>query len=246
MIIPAIDLIEGSVVRLYQGDYEQKTEYKLDPIDVVHSYADQGAKWLHIVDLTGAKDTSKRQLDLIAKMVATGRMQFQAGGGIRSEQDVAQLLEIGVKRVVIGSLAVKEPELVKGWITKYGADAIVLALDINIDESGNKFIATHGWQENSGVSIEALLEDFLSVGAKHVLCTDISRDGTLQGANHQLYTEMTERFPTVGWQASGGIGKLDDIAILKPTKVSGVILGRALLEGKFTVEQAISCWNTTS
>ncbi|WP_299079368.1 1-(5-phosphoribosyl)-5-[(5-phosphoribosylamino)methylideneamino]imidazole-4-carboxamide isomerase [uncultured Paraglaciecola sp.] len=244
MIIPAIDLIDGSVVRLYQGDYEQKTEYKLDPIDVVNSYADQGAKWLHIVDLTGAKNTSKRQLDLIGKMVATNRMDFQAGGGIRSEADVAQLLNIGVKRVVIGSLAVKEPELVKGWITKYGADAIVLALDINIDESGNKFIATHGWQENSGVSIEALLEDLLSVGAKHVLCTDISRDGTLQGANHQLYTQMTEQFPTVGWQASGGIGNLDDIAILKPTNVSGVILGRALLEGKFTVEQAIACWNS--
>ena len=243
MIIPAIDLIEGSVVRLYQGDYEQKTEYKLDPIDVVHSYADQGAQWLHIVDLTGAKDTSKRQLEL---MVATGRMQFQAGGGIRSEEDVAQLLEIGVKRVVIGSLAVKEPELVKGWITKYGAEAIVLALDINIDESGNKFIATHGWQENSGVSIEDLLNDFLSVGAKHVLCTDISRDGTLQGANHQLYTEMTKQFPTVGWQASGGIGNLNDIAVLKPTNVSGVILGRALLEGKFTVKQAIECWNTAS
>lgn len=243
MIIPAIDLIDGSVVRLYQGDYEQKTEYKLDPVEVVNNYADQGAQWLHIVDLTGAKDTSKRQLELIGKMVATNRMQFQAGGGIRNEQDVAQLLEIGVKRVVIGSLAVKQPKLVKGWITKYGADAIVLALDINIDEAGNKFIATHGWQENSGVSIEALLEDFLSVGAKHVLCTDISRDGTLQGANHQLYTEMTARFPTVGWQASGGIGNLDDIAILKPTNVSGVILGRALLEGKFTVEQAIKCWN---
>lgn len=243
MIIPAIDLIEGSVVRLYQGDYEQKTEYKLDPIDVVHDYADQGAKWLHIVDLTGAKDTDKRQLELIGKMVATGRMQFQAGGGIRSEQDVAQLLDIGVKRVVIGSLAVKEPELVKSWISKYGAESIVLALDINIDQDGNKFIATHGWQENSGVSIEALLEDFLSVGAKHVLCTDISRDGTLQGANHQLYAEMTQRFPTVGWQASGGIGNLDDIAVLKPTHVSGVILGRALLEGKFTVKQAIQCWN---
>jgi len=241
MIIPAIDLIEGSVVRLYQGDYEQKTEYKLDPIDVVHSYADQGAKWLHIVDLTGAKNTSKRQLELIGKMVATGRMHFQVGGGIRSEADVKQLLDIGVKRVVIGSLAVKEPELVKGWITKYGAEAIVLALDINIDDSGNKFIATHGWQENSGVSIEALLENFLSVGAKHVLCTDISRDGTLQGANHQLYTEMTKQFSSVGWQASGGIGNLTDIAVLKPTKVSGVILGRALLEGKFTVEQAIEC-----
>ena len=244
MIIPAIDLIAGSVVRLYQGDYEQKTQYNIDPIDIVHSYADQGAQWLHIVDLTGAKDTSKRQLELIGKMVATNRMQFQVGGGIRSEADVTQLLEIGVKRVVIGSLAVKEPELVKGWITKYGAEAIVLALDINIDESGNKFIATHGWQENSGVSIETLLENFLSVGAKHVLCTDISRDGTLQGANHQLYTEMVQRFPTVGWQASGGIGNLDDIAVLKPTHVSGVILGRALLEGKFTVEQAIACWNS--
>lgn len=242
MIIPAIDLIEGSVVRLYQGDYEQKTQYELDPIDVVNSYADQGAKWLHIVDLTGAKDTSKRQLTLIGDMVATGRMQFQAGGGIRSEQDVAQLLALGVKRVVIGSLAVKEPELVKSWVTKYGSEAIVLALDINIDEQGNKFIATHGWQENSGVSLEALLEDFLSVGAKHVLCTDISRDGTLQGANHQLYSEMAAKFPTIEWQASGGIGNLDDIEVLKPTNVSGVILGRALLEGKFTVEQAIARW----
>lgn len=244
MIIPAIDLIEGSVVRLYQGDYEQKTQYELNPIDVVHSYADQGAKWLHIVDLTGAKDTSKRQLKLIGDMVATGRMQFQAGGGIRNEQDVAQLLGLGVKRVVIGSLAVKEPELVKGWVTKYGSEAIVLALDINIDEHGNKFIATHGWQENSGVSLEDLLNDFLSVGAKHVLCTDISRDGTLQGANHQLYREMAAKFPTIEWQASGGIGNLDDIAVLKPTHVSGVILGRALLEGKFTVEQAIECWQS--
>jgi phosphoribosylformimino-5-aminoimidazole carboxamide ribotide isomerase len=242
MIIPAIDLIEGSVVRLYQGDYEQKTQYQLDPVDVVHDYADQGAKWLHIVDLTGAKETDRRQLKLISEMVSTNRMDFQAGGGIRSEDDVAQLLDIGVKRVVIGSLAVKQPDLVKGWVQKYGSDAIVLALDINIDKTGNKMIATHGWQENSGVSIEVLLEDFLSVGAKHVLCTDISRDGTLQGANHQLYSEMTERFATVAWQASGGIGALSDITALKPTHVSGVILGRALLEGKFTVKEAIQCW----
>ena len=242
MIIPAIDLIEGSVVRLYQGDYEQKTEYKLDPVEVVNSYADQGAKWLHIVDLTGAKDTSKRQLELIGKMVATKRMHFQAGGGIRSEADVKQLLDIGVKRVVIGSLAVKQPELVKSWVTKYGAEAIVLALDVNIDEQGNKFIATHGWQEDSGVSLEALLDDFLTVGAKHVLCTDISRDGTLQGANAQLYADMKARFPDVIWQASGGIGGLNDISALKPTNVDGVILGRALLEGKFTVEEAIACW----
>lgn len=242
MIIPAIDLIDGSVVRLYQGDYEQKTQYEFDPVEVVHNYADQGAKWLHIVDLTGAKDTNKRQLTLIKKMVDTQRMQFQAGGGIRSEKDVAQLLQIGVKRIVIGSLAVKQPEVVKDWVKQYGPESIVLALDVNIDENGNKLIATHGWQQSSGVALEGLLEDFLSVGAKHVLCTDISRDGTLQGSNHQLYLEMAKQFPTVDWQASGGIGKLQDIEVLKPTGVSGVILGRALLEGKFTLKEAIQCW----
>ena len=242
MIIPAIDLIDGHVVRLYQGDYNQKTQYQLDPIDVVHQYADAGAQWLHIVDLTGAKDVEKRQLDLIKKMVDTGRMSFQSGGGIRSETDVSGLLDIGVKRVVIGSLAVKQPELVKSWITTYGPEAIVLALDVNINAQGQKCIATHGWQEDSGVEIEGLLEDMLSVGAKHVLCTDISRDGTLQGANAELYAEMKAQFPTVVWQASGGIGSLDDIERLKPTSVDGVILGRALLEGKFTLKQAIQIW----
>jgi len=242
MIIPAIDLIDGKVVRLFQGDYNQKTDYAFDPINVVNDYADQGANWLHIVDLTGAKDTQKRQLKLIEAMVKTNRMQFQAGGGIRSEDDVKQLLDIGVVRVVIGSLAVKQPELIKQWLTTYGSERIVLALDVNIDEKGNKLIATHGWQENSGVALDALLNDLLSAGAKHVLCTDISRDGTLQGANHQLYTEMCAQFPDVAWQASGGIGSLADIEVLKPTGVSGVILGRALLEGKFELKEAIACW----
>jgi phosphoribosylformimino-5-aminoimidazole carboxamide ribotide isomerase len=175
-------------------------------------------------------------------MVDTKRMKFQAGGGIRSEEEVTQLLETGVSRVVIGSLAVKQPELVKSWVEKYGPEHIVLALDINISESGEKLIATHGWQENSGVALEGLLEDFATVGAKHVLCTDISRDGTLQGANTELYQEMAARFPNVSWQASGGIGSIADIEALKPTNVGGVILGRALLEGKFTVKEAIACW----
>ncbi|GGW94707.1 1-(5-phosphoribosyl)-5-[(5-phosphoribosylamino)methylideneamino]imidazole-4-carboxamide isomerase [Alteromonas halophila] len=242
MIIPAIDLIDGRVVRLYQGDYQQKTQYEVDPIDVVNDYADQGASWLHIVDLTGAKDTSKRQLSLIQSMVDTHRMKFQAGGGIRSEAEVAQLLEAGVSRVVIGSLAVKQPELVKSWIQTFGAEHIVLALDVNIDEAGNKLIATHGWQQNSGIALEALLEDFSEVGVRHVLCTDISRDGTLQGANTALYQDVASKFATVSWQASGGIGSLADIEALKPTGVGGVILGRALLEGKFTVKEAIACW----
>ncbi|EWH09619.1 1-(5-phosphoribosyl)-5-[(5-phosphoribosylamino)methylideneamino] imidazole-4-carboxamide isomerase [Catenovulum agarivorans DS-2] len=242
MIIPAIDLIDGKVVRLYQGDYNQKTEYKLDPIDVLTTYAKGGAKWLHIVDLTGAKDTDKRQIELIKSMVDTGLMRFQAGGGIRRKRDVEQLLEAGVERVVIGSLAVKQPELVKSWIDTYGPNAIVLALDINIDEDGHKCIATHGWQENSGVKLEDLLADYKSVGVKHVLCTDISKDGTLTGSNVDLYSEVVEQFPHIHWQASGGIGQLDDIKALKPTKVSGVILGRSLLEGKFTIEEAIQCW----
>ncbi|TDF39613.1 1-(5-phosphoribosyl)-5-[(5-phosphoribosylamino)methylideneamino]imidazole-4-carboxamide isomerase [Alteromonadaceae bacterium M269] len=244
MIIPALDLIDGSIVRLYQGDYEQKTQYSLDPIETVHNYADQGAQWLHIVDLTGAKDTQKRQIELIKRMAATKRMRFQSGGGIRTEEDVAQLLEAGVERVVIGSLAVKEPELVKGWITKYGAEHIVLALDININDKGEKMIATHGWQEDSGVRLEDLLNDFLSVGCRHVLCTDISKDGTLSGSNKTLYKEVVAAYPSVQWQASGGIGSIQDIEDLKPTEVQGVILGRSLLEGKFTLEEAISCWQS--
>jgi phosphoribosylformimino-5-aminoimidazole carboxamide ribotide isomerase len=243
MIIPAIDLIEGKVVRLYQGDYNQTTEYKLDPIDVVHQYADDGAQWLHIVDLTGAKDTTKRQLTLISEMVATKRMKFQSGGGVRTKADVEGLLKAGVHRVVIGSLAVTQKEVVEQWMVEFGSEHIVLALDINIDELGNKFVATHGWQKDSGVSIEALIERYSKVGLKHVLCTDISRDGTLQGANDKLYKEVVAQFPDIQWQASGGIGSLRDIEVLKPTNVAGVILGRALLEGKFTVKQAIECWS---
>jgi phosphoribosylformimino-5-aminoimidazole carboxamide ribotide isomerase len=242
MIIPAIDLIDGKVVRLYQGDYEQTTEYTVDPISVVNQYADDGAQWLHIVDLTGAKDTSKRQLSLISDMVATKRMKFQSGGGVRTKSDVEGLLKAGVERVVIGSLAVTQPEVVEQWMVEFGPEHIVLALDINIDDEGNKFVATHGWQKDSGVSIESLIQRYSKVGLMHVLCTDISRDGTLQGANDSLYAEVAALFPDVQWQASGGIGNLNDIEVLKPTKVAGVILGRALLEGKFTVKEAITCW----
>lgn len=242
MIIPAIDLIEGKVVRLFQGDYAQRTQYEIDPIDVVKDYAAQGAKLLHIVDLTGAKEPTKRQIPLIKNMVATGLMRFQAGGGIRSKQDLVDLLDAGVERVVIGSMAVSQQDKVANWFKEFGADKIVLALDINIDQSGNKFVATHGWQEDSGQSIESLIAHYQKVGLKHVLCTDISKDGTLQGANNDLYKELVAAYPNIQWQASGGIGSLQDIRNLLPTEVQGVILGRALLEGKFTLGEAISCW----
>ncbi|WP_305403377.1 1-(5-phosphoribosyl)-5-[(5-phosphoribosylamino)methylideneamino]imidazole-4-carboxamide isomerase [Photobacterium leiognathi] len=243
MIIPALDLIEGQVVRLFQGDYGQVTEYKVDPAEQFNLYHQAGANWLHLVDLTGAKDTQARQLSLIEKLLKSTPANVQIGGGVRTEQDVADLLNAGAKRVVIGSTAVKQPEMVKGWMEKYGAEHIVLALDINIDDNGNRIVAVSGWQEDSGVTIEALLDDFLKVGLKHVLCTDISRDGTLAGSNVELYIDLCRQYPQVQFQSSGGIGSLDDIAALKGSGVAGVIVGRALLDGKFIAEQAFACWN---
>ncbi|WP_318462541.1 1-(5-phosphoribosyl)-5-[(5-phosphoribosylamino)methylideneamino]imidazole-4-carboxamide isomerase [Photobacterium leiognathi] len=243
MIIPALDLIEGQVVRLFQGDYGQVTEYKVDPAEQFNLYHQAGANWLHLVDLTGAKDTQARQLSLIEKLLKSTPANVQIGGGVRTEQDVADLLNAGAKRVVIGSTAVKQPEMVKGWMEKYGAEHIVLALDINIYDDGNRIVAVSGWQEDSGVTIEALLDDFLKVGLKHVLCTDISRDGTLAGSNVELYVDLCRQYPQVQFQSSGGIGSLDDIAALKGSGVAGVIVGRALLDGKFTAEQAFTCWN---
>lgn len=242
MIIPAIDLIDGKVVRLYQGDYGQKTEYSADPQGRFDDYVAQGATQLHLVDLDGAKDSTKRQLSVIRKLLANTKAPVQIGGGVRTEQDVIDLLDAGANRVVIGSTAVKDPATVAGWVEKYGADKIVLALDVNIDAQGQRKIAVAGWQEDSGVTIEALLAHYLPVGLKHVLCTDISRDGTLQGSNVALYRDLAAQFPQINWQASGGIGGIADIEALKGSGVGGVILGRSLLEGKFTVKEAIACW----
>ncbi|ACA86371.1 1-(5-phosphoribosyl)-5-[(5-phosphoribosylamino)methylideneamino]imidazole-4-carboxamide isomerase [Shewanella woodyi] len=242
MIIPAIDLIEGQVVRLYQGDYKQKTTFDLSPLSQLKSYQDQGASWLHIVDLTGAKDPDKRQTNLIADLVDGLDANIQVGGGIRSEAQVIELLDIGVKRVVIGSLAVKETALVQSWFEKYGAEAICLALDVNIDEQGEKIVAVSGWQSGGGKTLESLVEAFKPYGLKHALVTDISRDGTLQGANTQLYREIASSYPQIKWQASGGIASLDDVAAVRDSGANGIIIGKALLIENFNVEQAITCW----
>lgn len=242
MIIPAIDLIDGQVVRLYQGDYNQQTTFDLPPLDQLQSYEAQGAQWLHIVDLTGAKDPLKRQIALIAILVEGLNANIQVGGGIRSEAQVAELLAIGVKRVVIGSLAVKEPELVKKWFVKYGPEAICLALDVNIDEQGNKVVAVSGWQSGGGKSLEALVDIYREVGLTHALVTDISRDGTLTGANTALYQELAQTYPAIHWQASGGIATLDNVQAVRDSGAAGIIIGKALLINQFTVEEAIQCW----
>ena len=242
MIIPALDLIDGQVVRLFQGDYGQVTEYPVSVTEQFNLYHSSGADWLHMVDLTGAKDTSARQLDVIKTVLDKVSANVQIGGGIRTEQDVKDLLTAGAKRVVVGSTAVKNRPMVMEWFKKYGAEKIVLALDINIDANGNRHVAVSGWQENSGVAIEDLIEDYQSVGLKHVLCTDISRDGTLTGSNVDLYTDLCKQYPALHFQSSGGIGSLDDITALKNTGVTGVIVGRALLDGKFTAQEAMQCW----
>ncbi|MBL7637744.1 MULTISPECIES: 1-(5-phosphoribosyl)-5-[(5-phosphoribosylamino)methylideneamino]imidazole-4-carboxamide isomerase [Atlantibacter] len=242
MIIPALDLIDGTVVRLHQGDYGQQRDYGNDPLPRLQAYQAEGAQVLHLVDLTGAKDPAKRQIPLLKTLLAGVSVPVQVGGGVRTEEDVAALLEAGATRVVVGSTAVKSPELVKGWFKRFGAEHLVLALDVRIDENGTKQVAVSGWQENSGVTLEELVDAFLPVGLKHVLCTDISKDGTLKGSNVELYKEVCARFPSVAFQASGGIGGIKDIEALKGSGVKGVIVGRALLEGKFTVAEAVQCW----
>lgn len=242
MIIPALDLIDGKVVRLHQGDYGQQRDYGNDPLPRLQDYQQQGGEVLHLVDLTGAKDPAARQIPLLRKLLAGVSVPVQVGGGIRSEEDVAALLEAGASHVVIGSTAVRQPDVVKQWFTRFGADALVLALDVRIAADGRKNIAVSGWQEDSGVTLEQIVDEFLPYGLKHVLCTDISRDGTLSGSNVALYQEVCARYPQVAFQSSGGIGSLEDIAALRGSGVQGVIVGRALLEGKFTVKEAIACW----
>lgn len=242
MIIPALDLIDGKVVRLHQGDYGQQRDYGSDPLPRLQDYQRQGAEVLHLVDLTGAKDPAARQIPLLQKLLAGVTIPVQVGGGIRSKQDVAALLAAGASRVVVGSTAIKQPAEVQQWFRQYGAEAMVLALDVRIDASNRKEVAISGWQEAAGVTLEQVIEQFLPFGLKHVLCTDISRDGTLSGSNVALYKEITARYPQIAFQSSGGIGSLEDIAALRGCGVQGVIVGRALLEDKFTLTEAISCW----
>nr|WP_218057198.1 1-(5-phosphoribosyl)-5-[(5-phosphoribosylamino)methylideneamino]imidazole-4-carboxamide isomerase [Gilliamella apicola] len=242
IIIPALDLIDGSVVRLHQGDYKQKRDYGNDPLLRLQDYEKQGAKLLHLVDLTGAKDPQKRQILLIQNLINGVQIPVQVGGGIRTEKDIQSLLSAGAARIVIGSTAIKQPELVKQWFSKYGAERLVLALDVRINNQGNKYVAIHGWQEDSCQTLEQVIDDYLPYGLRHVLCTDISKDGTLSGSNVKLYQEISRKYPQIAFQASGGIGQLSDVKALKDSGVKGVIVGRALLEEKFTVQEAISCW----
>lgn len=242
MIIPAIDLIDGCVVRLHQGNYGARRDYGEDPLVRLQRYQASGAQLLHIVDLTGAKDPKARQIPLLRELLGSLSIPVQTGGGIRSADDVRSLLDAGAARVVVGSAAVKRTDEVAGWMKIFGADKLVLALDVRINKAGNAEVAVSGWQDNSGVLMDDLIRAFEPSGLRYVLTTDISKDGTLAGPNTALYAKLAQTFPNIDFQASGGIGSLDDIRAVSHTGAAGVIVGRALLEGKFTLEEAIECW----
>ncbi len=242
MLIPALDLIAGQVVRLQQGDFNRQTTYANSPLPIVAEYQAAGSEWLHLVDLDGARDPQQRQLNLIKQITAATTMKVQVGGGIRNRTDIEQLLAQGVARVVIGSTAVQQPQLVQQWLQDFGPEAIVLALDVNIDSTGEAFIATNGWQQASDVTLKEMLEAYLPYGLRHVLCTDISRDGMLSGSNINLYRQLKQQFPSIVLQASGGIATLDDLFNLQAINCDAAILGKSLLKGEFTLTEAFTCW----
>ena len=246
MIIPAFDLINGDIVRLYQGDYLNKKKYSLHLINALKEYYFKRVKMIHLVDLDGAKNIKNRQIKLLNNILSSISIPIQIGGGIRTSTDIDELLKAGAKRVVIGSSIIKNQNKIKEWLEIYGSDAIVLALDIRINSENNKEIYINGWKNKTNFILEEIIEYFLPSKLKHVLCTDISKDGTLLGPNISLYKELCNSFKTIKFQASGGVSTLQDIIALRKTGVNSVIIGRSLLEKKFTIEEAIACWQKES
>jgi len=238
-IIPAIDLREGRVVRLKQGDYGQQTTYESDPRELAQRYAAAGATWLHLVDLDGARSGGLDNLAVIESIARDG-MQIQAGGGVRNEDDLSRLFSAGVNRVVLGSVAIRDPELVANWLTRYGAEQLTIALDTR-EVDGQWALPSAGWTELESRTLDELAPWYAEKGARHLLCTDIDRDGMLAGFNLDLYRHLAKTVPDLAVQASGGVRSLDDIRAALEAGAKGVILGRALLEARFTIEQALAC-----
>ena len=236
-LIPAIDMKDGRCVRLFQGDFNAQTVYAEDPMEVFDRYLALGAQRVHLVDLDGAKDGSQGNLALIRKMVDRKAASIQVGGGLRTLDRVRELLDAGVKRAVIGSVAATAADEVIRWSGSVGPDRLVLAFDVRIDADGTPRLATHGWQVQSTASLWDTAARFAGHGIVNVLCTDVSRDGALTGPNLRLYREAVGRFPQIRWQASGGVAGIADLYALRDCGVAAVISGRALLENKMRPEE---------
>lgn len=226
-IIPAIDIIDGKAVRLTQGDYAQKKVYNENPLDVARSFENAGLGHLHLIDLDGAKAGKVVSWKIVESIVSNTSLQVDFGGGIKTKEEIEKLLSLGVHQVNLGSIAVKDPEKLTSWLKEFGSEKIILSADVK-----NQIISINGWQDNSTINITTFLRDFIQRGIEHVTCTDITTDGMLTGPNMELYQMILLSFPQLHLVASGGVSNLDDLHELKRIGVDGVIVGKAIYEGK--------------
>ncbi|MCM2313051.1 MAG: 1-(5-phosphoribosyl)-5-[(5-phosphoribosylamino)methylideneamino]imidazole-4-carboxamide isomerase [Steroidobacteraceae bacterium] len=238
LLIPAIDLRGGQCVRLLQGRFDAETVYASDPLDVLEKYLALGARQVHVVDLDGARDGSQGNRAAIRRIADRASLDaIQVGGGVRTRGVAEELFALGVARAVVGSVAVTQPDEVAAWLREFGPERVVLAFDVRLDEGGTPRLATHGWERQTETSLWDAVERYLPAGLRHVLCTDVARDGALSGPNVALYGECVRRYPHVCWQASGGVSAAADLHALAATGAAAVISGRALLEGRLNPEE---------
>ena len=237
LLIPSIDLRAGACVRLLHGDFAAETRYPLDAHELLGRYSLLGASWLHVVDLDGARDGTLGNSRLIHTLAAQPALRLQVGGGVRDAAVIDELLAHGVARVVIGSAAVERPEEVGRWLRSYGPERICIAFDVRLDALGVPRLHTRGWQHRTALSLWDAMAGFSGHGLRHVLCTDIDRDGALEGPNLELYSEALRRFAQIQWQASGGIANGGDLRALATLGMPAAISGKALLEERIGVEE---------
>jgi phosphoribosylformimino-5-aminoimidazole carboxamide ribotide isomerase len=238
IIYPAMDLMGGEVVRLSQGRFDARTVYPYDPAHALAAFAAAGAQWAHVVDLDGARAGAPVQHDLVAELARDAPLSLQVAGGFRTAKQIARMFDASVDRVVIGSLAVKQPDTVRSFLEEFGGERITLSLDVNVVD-GTPRVATAGWTEDSGQSLWDIAD--LYPEARHLLLTDIGRDGMLAGPNFDLLEEAGRRLPHLAIQASGGVSSLDDIRRLT---TAGAIVGKALWEGRIHLGEALAVART--
>lgn len=232
LIIPAIDIIGGQCVRLSKGDYDTVKVYEHDPLVMARQFEFRGFTHLHLVDLDGAKAGEVVNWPILEAIAGHTSLQVDFSGGIKTAEAVEKAFTMGAAQVAIGSLAVKHPEVLSAWLEQYGPDRFILAADVH-----HRMVATHGWQEQSGQDISGFLEFWLSKGMKRVLCTDISKDGMLQGPSVDLYRELIEAFPGMELIASGGVSGLDDLRQLSGIGCYAAVVGKAIYEGRIALEE---------
>lgn len=231
-IIPAIDIIDGKCVRLTQGDYAQKKIYNENPVDVARSFEDAGLQYLHVVDLDGAKAGKVINWKVVEALTSQTKLEVDFGGGIKTEEEITRLFDAGVQQVNLGSVAVKEPEKTQQWIKAFGKKKIILSADIK-----DEMISINGWQNSAGISITSFIREYLRHGIEFVTCTDISVDGMLTGPNIELYKTLLLTFPQLHLVASGGVSNFDDLIELRRIGVDGVIVGKAIYEGRLKLSE---------